>query len=270
MKGVFLQRLVLGSKAGLIAGLTYGILLQFLIGPLILKAEAFETKAETTSAHSHSHDPGVKAHHHHHETTVSEGDSSAPSGKRFLWTWIGCLLLGLAFGILATLAYSILEFRNILSSEFFATPWKPSLLISVAGFLIFFGIPSLGLPPQLPGVIGSEEDFEFRQFWWLQSVALSSIGLILTVYLQRRFPKGRSIAFLLCVLLWILLFGFLFWIPGVPPHSTETPVPSSLRVEFVFNSIIANLVFWSMIGFLVTRFLRTKQNVFVSAETGRA
>ncbi|TGM98162.1 CbtA family protein [Leptospira yasudae] len=269
MKGILLKRLVLGSKAGLIAGLTYGILLQFLVGPLILKAEAFETKTETTSAHSHSHGTGVKAHHHH-ETTVSEGDSSAPSGKRFLWTWIGCLLLGLAFGILATLAHSILEFRNILSSEFFSASWKPSLLIAVSGFLIFVGIPSLGLPPQLPGVIGSEEDFESRQFWWLQSVVLSSIGLILSLYLQIVFSKGRSIALLLCVLLWILLFGFLFWIPGVPPHSTETPVPSSLRVEFVFNSIIANLVFWSVIGFLVTRFLRTKQNVFVSAETGRA
>ncbi|PJZ57358.1 CbtA family protein [Leptospira barantonii] len=284
MRENLFKRLVLGSKAGLIAGVAYGILLQFLVTPMILKAEVFETNANVSSAsantttsaktHSHSHVDGKK-HHHHSAVVSNEGSDSSQNIqdenfetlKRNVWTWIGCLLLGLAFGVLSAIGYSSLEFTNILTFEWIESVWKPSLLISGIGFIVFYAIPSLGLPLQLPGVAGSEEDFELRQAWWLQSIFLSSAALTFWFWIRNRFFKGRISSAIAFVFLLGILFAFLFWIPGVPKHSTTTSVPNDLLVEFRIKSAIANFFLWSTIGFLISNSIAKNREVPFPLET---
>lgn len=275
MRENLFQRLVLGCKAGLLSGVAYGILLQFLVTPLILKAEVFETNTNVSSAsvsstasietHSHSHKHENK---HHHHSSPSENETSS-AFKRYFWTWIGSLLLGLALGVFSSICLSILEYTNLLSSGFFESKWKPALSVSAIGFVIFYGIPSLGLPPQLPGVVGSEKDFELRQAWWLQSIFLSSAVLILWFYLRKRFFKRRISRVVALVVLLGILFCFLFWIPGVPSHSTETSVPNLLRIEFVFKSALSNLALWFLIGFFVSNSIFKNREVSFPAETQR-
>ncbi|PJZ27971.1 CbtA family protein [Leptospira kmetyi] len=297
MKENFFQRLVSGCKAGLIAGVVYGILLQFLVTPLILKAESFETNANVSSTsasvasktsgsieasaktHFHSHGHGKK---HHHPSSVVSNENSNRVGsdstqenesfeifKRNVWTWIGCILLGLSFGVLSAIGLSTLEYTNVLKFDFLQSKWKSTFLISGIGFILFYGIPSLGLPPQLPGVVGSEEDFELRQSWWLQSIFLSSSILILWFFIRNRFFKGRTSSAIAFVFLFGILFIFLFWAPGVPEHSTATSAPNLLRVEFRIKSAISNLVLWFVIGFWISKSISKNRDVPFLPETQR-
>ncbi|AOP36523.1 hypothetical protein A0128_21175 [Leptospira tipperaryensis] len=252
MKEIFLKRLVLGCKAGLIAGLGYGILLQVLVTPLILKAESFETKSSENSGHVHSHEHGTKEHPR--SANPSE-ESNTFSPKRFVWTWVGAILLGLAFGSLATIGFSLLEFSQLLSPEFLRTRWKSSFTISILGFLIFFGIPSLGLPPQLPGIVGSEEDFGLRQNWWFGAVLGSTTTLIGIFTFFKLLNKSPIAANVLSLLLLILFLFYLFVIPGIPEHSTKSLAPESLRLQFILTSLATNILLWLGIGFLVSHFI---------------
>lgn len=138
-----------GAKAGLVAGLAFGLFVALVGNPLIAAAEGGQSEANVES-----HDHGADGHaeeagHHHDDAVAGESHDHAASavsssvtdlvgiGSAVLWG----LLLGLGFGV----AY------------FFLEPTLPEsalggrLVLAGAGFAIVSGAPWLVLPPSVPG-----------------------------------------------------------------------------------------------------------------------
>jgi cobalt transporter subunit CbtA len=118
---------------------------------------------------------------------------------------------------------------------------RDGLLWGVAGYAVFQALPSLGLPPQLPGTLSA--DVVQRQIWWIATIVASAIGLGLLAY-------GRN-------LLWALVAIALL----VAPHLIGAPeiegywgyAPPELGAVFATRVLGVGLVAWAFLGWLVMR-----------------
>ncbi|RDZ51209.1 hypothetical protein C5C07_16540 [Haloferax sp. Atlit-4N] len=161
---MFAEYLTRGVKAGLVAGLVFGLFMAIVANPLVAYADELNHAAVEESAHSHeaesahSHDAegthsheSDGAHSHesggthagegggHHDTAVSMAVTKAVSvAAGGLW---GVVLGGAFFGV----------------AFFFLEPAIPgpdaakSYLMGFAGFVTVSGAPWLVLPPAAPG-----------------------------------------------------------------------------------------------------------------------
>lgn len=131
-----------GAKAGLVAGLAFGLFVALVGNPLIAAAEGGLGGADVES-----HDGGGAAEHHDHGAGESH-DHAASAVSAAVTDVVGVasavlwgLLLGIGFGV----AY------------FFLEPTLPDsavggrLALAGAGFVTLSGAPWLALPPGAPG-----------------------------------------------------------------------------------------------------------------------
>ena len=245
-----------GCKAGLLAGVVFGLLLLGFVSPLVQRAEVFENAPTLNLVHEpHDHS------HPHPEVMKSE------KWERPLLTFVGALLLGVSFGILSSLIlFAALRFRFISLERFARQPWWIGLMVGVLGFAIFHGIPALGLRPALPGVAGSEGDHAVRQTWWLVSVASSLSAFLLFVcffaWARKRGLAAQSVLFGAVVLLLVFpFFGF-----GVPVYSTASVTPLDLQQRFILVSLVVSAAFWLVLGTIQSYFVyKISKNVPWSA-----
>jgi cobalt transporter subunit CbtA len=246
----FMNRiLVQGCKAGLVAGLIWGGLVLFFVSPLIVQAEKYEvisTEAgiEVSSEEDHTHLSG----HSHSHSSLTEQDAEKGGWKRHLLTLLGTSLLGTAFGVLFAFGLSWVVYHNIIS---FRTPPPIYLgsLMGLLGFVIFQGIPALGLPPPLPGVIGAEHSYSARQNWWLLSVTCSTISFLVVSFSVRSATAQKGIG----MLLGFVFLLFPFWIGA--PEEGQSSAPEVLRYQFLGASLITNAAYWLVLGSLLFYFL---------------
>jgi predicted cobalt transporter CbtA len=152
--------LIQGCKAGTIAGLIWGLMMLGFVSPIIQTAEKYEVAAQQSEVHNH------ESHHHHHGAATSV-EFEPNAWQRPLLTVLGSTLMGIAFGILMSLCISVGVKFKLFSANTLRRPILVGAFLGVFGFLIFQGIPSLGLSPALPGIIGAEHDYEARQSWWI-------------------------------------------------------------------------------------------------------
>lgn len=225
----FLQK---GCKSGLLAGVLWGLLFLFFTSPLIWEAEAYE---ETGN------------HHHIQETLHSrahgEGrfDLIGNIKQQIVPTVLGCTLLGGAFGIIISLFLGLGFSFGFFTRNFFESPIRSATLTGLISFLIFHGIPSVSNPPELPGVIGSEESFTSRQYWWIQSIVCSIMGVLIYLIISSK-ESGRIVkVFGLLLGIFIALLPFL---SGTGAEAVNSVVPPELRSRFVYYSLTINFIFW--------------------------
>jgi cobalt transporter subunit CbtA len=201
------RRLVAASLlAGILAGLLLSILQHYQTLPLILAAERFEM-----------FDPG-----HVHDWQPEDG------WQRNLLTVLFNGLTGFGFALLLTAA---MYWRG-------ASGYLRGLGWGVAGYLVFFAAPSLGLPPELPGTDNAA--LHSRQIWWLFTAAATAAGLC-GLFLS----KNR-----------LLQIGSVLLIAS--PHLTGAPhpdvihalAPEALQQRFVLMSAVSNGLFWLALGSL--------------------
>ena len=141
--------------AGLLAGLVLTAIQQIQVIPIILEAETYETSVPTPEANIHQHEDDA---HHHHD---SEAWGPEDGWQRTLFTAFANVLVAIGFALLLAAAFSLRpSFR-----------WQQGLLWGLAGYLVFFVLPSLGLHPEIPGTVSAE--LSHRQAWWLLTVACS-------------------------------------------------------------------------------------------------
>ncbi|RDZ62534.1 hypothetical protein C5B90_15275 [Haloferax sp. Atlit-12N] len=153
---MFAEYLTRGVKAGLVAGLVFGLFMAVVANPLVVYADELNHAAVEESGHSHeaesahSHDSeGTHSHESgdshagegggHHDSAVSMAVTKAVSvAAGGLW---GVVLGGAFFGV----------------AFFFLEPAIPgpdaakSYLMGLAGFVTVSGAPWLVLPPVAPG-----------------------------------------------------------------------------------------------------------------------
>lgn len=215
--------------AGLIAALVFTVVQSVWVTPLILQGEVYEDAAEA-APHSHEHEAHEAAEHeeaaggHHHD----ENEWKPEDGwQRTLFTFGANLLMGVGYAFVLVALYLLWrEPRNILTSA----------LYGVAGFLVFFGAPALGLPPDLPGTAAAE--LSIRQEWWAMTAVATAVGLFL-VFSQRRWAlRVLGVAIVIAP----------HFVPAPQPVVESSLAPAELQSQFRVATAVCNAVFWLALG----------------------
>ncbi|KRQ03446.1 CbtA family protein [Bradyrhizobium sp. DASA03076] len=231
--------------SGFVVGLLVTVVQQFGTVPLILKAEVFEKAA---GAHQHDaaaqpvaagHDHAAHDHgdHDHGAGDHDHGGAWEPRDgfERNAYTAAANVLTAIGFALLLAGFFAVRSGATGTSVS-----WHEGLLWGLAGFAVFTLAPSLGLPPELPGVPSAP--LLSRQIWWLAAVLATAGGLALIVF-RRTVPAAISGVILLTL-------PHLIGAPDLA--NVETNVPSSLLHQFVTAVTVTSLVFWTLLGGLTS------------------
>jgi cobalt transporter subunit CbtA len=180
--------------------------------PLILEAEVFEVAD-------------------HSEHSADEATWSPEDGlERTAYTVMANLVVGVGFGLLLVGAFVLAETAGRPIGTFRGLLW------GLASFLVFALVPSLGLPPELPGTAAAE--LAARQLWWIATAAATALGLGLIAFAKP--PWVKALAFPVMALPHLI---------GAPESSEDGgSVPAELAREFVISSLATTALFWITLG----------------------
>lgn len=196
------RTLLPGLAAGTVAGIVLSALYLLLIQPMILEAEVFEL-----------------------------GATEAAAGMTFVR-----LLDTLLFNVLTGVGFALV-LSAILTLRGQPVGLQQGLLWGAAGFVAAALAPSIGLPPELPGM--SAAALAERQLWWLLTVAATSAGLALIAFGRNPALKFAGAA--------LLVIPHLFGAPH-PVASDAGGVPAELAARFTAVSLASMAVFWAVLG----------------------
>jgi len=261
---MFFRNIVFAAlAAGILAGIILGTLQHFQVTPIILGAEVYEIADEAepplaAEAHDHTnpahHTPEKMAEHlaaiepasnehtaknaeghgtdHHHDPEAWGPEDGA---ERIFYTYLSSSLMAIGFALVIISGMSLTDKKSI----------KAGALWGLAGYIAFFVAPTLGLPPEIPGMEAAA--LEGRQSWWLLTVLLTAIGLGLLA-----FGKGA--------LRWSgLLVIAIPHILGAPqpeshgfahPDATAVAALEALVGQFEIATAVVNGIFWVCLGLL--------------------
>jgi len=221
----FRQIFLSASLTAIIASVIFSLYQFYFISPLIFAAEVYEVA----------------------ELIASEQvEPWAPEDgtERFIFTWLANFLMSLAYSLLLACA---MAYRGP-SSALKGLAW------GIGAYLAIFVAPSLGLPPEIPGMDAA--DLGSRQDWWLLTVTLSAIGLAALAF-SPRYYKGAGFI--------LILLPHLIGAPTPELHGFSHPDPNAVQAltdlwhQFVLQTSIANALLWLIIGsttgFLCQRFI---------------
>lgn len=140
--------------AGGIAGLFLAEIQYFMLVPMVIEAETYDT------------------------ANVNEHDwLSTDSTKQIFFIAAQRVIAGIGFGLLLTACYSFCR----------AITLRSGIWWGLAGFTAFHFSPALGLPPELPADV--VEGSGMRQVWWLLTVITTAAGLWLIVFQSSYYQK---------------------------------------------------------------------------------
>ncbi|WP_079214709.1 CbtA family protein [Herbaspirillum robiniae] len=237
------------ASAVVIAGALSGVLLsgvqQLQVEKIILKAEQYE-KAGEAAEHAHQHEvaasaaaagaaPVAAAEHEHEHGHDGDEWEPADGAERTGYTVLANVSMAIGFALMMVAAIAV-SGRQV--------SWRSGLLWGLAGYVVFFVAPSLGLPPEVPGTLAAP--LHARQWWWVMTAGLTAGGLGAIVY-ARAWP-------------WKLLGVLLLAVPhviGAPQPEVHGGVaPEELARAFIHATAMANAVFWLALGGLTGFFYR--------------
>ncbi|MDF1581892.1 MAG: CbtA family protein [Methyloprofundus sp.] len=221
----FRQIFLTACLTAIIASIAFSLYQFYFVSPLIFAAEAYEI-ADSTASES---------------TQVWAPEEGI---ERFFFTWLANFLMSLAYSLLLACA---LSYRGS-SSAVKGLAW------GIGAYLAIFVAPSLGLPPEIPGMDAA--DLHARQTWWLLTVILSATGLAVLAFSPRHY-KGAGLI--------LILLPHLIGAPTPELHGFSQPDPNAVLAltglwhQFVLQTSIANALLWLIIGptsgFLCQRFI---------------
>ena len=217
------ETVLAGTVAGLIAALVFTLLQSLWVTPLILQGETYEDAAEAASASSHHESESPAAEHHH------EADEWKPQDgwQRTSFTFAANLLMGVGYSFVLIAMYLLWsEPKSALEGAVYG----------LAGFLVFFAAPGLGLPPELPGTAAAE--LTARQQWWLMTTVATAAGLILLCSRPRWWLRVLAIG--------VIVVPHL--IPAPHPAVESSLAPAQLQSQFRIATTVCNAVFWLALG----------------------
>ena len=230
---------------GFIGGIIVTGVQMLKVTPLILQAETYELDE---LAVNHTHSPSGFEHEHnlngvtldnhlqvkdvHEVQTVSSTDIEeswmpADGMERSFFTMLSNIFTAIAFSFILVAVYLL---RGKPVTYFSGVLW------GAAGFAVFSGATSLGLPPELPGMTAAA--LESRQIWWIGTVIATATAIGFFTESTTIPPK---------------IFGVvLITLPhiiGAPhPHVFESNVPAELSAQFAAASLLTSVFFWMVLG----------------------
>ncbi len=220
----------------ILAGLTAGILISgfhhVTTVPLIIKAESYENKAETTNTGTPYQ--GARIYLAHGDAPGDHGEETGgwmPKDglERTFWTTVTTILTATGFALLLTSCYA-------LKGE--AVTGRIGVIWGTAGFAAFALAPGLGLPPELPGSAAAA--LLDRQLWWLYAAIATASGLAAMIFGKNWLWAGLGLVLLISP-----------HILGAPhPHEYNSPVPAEIGGHFATASLTASFILWTLLGWL--------------------
>lgn len=237
---VFRNVVFIAAIAGLFAGIAMAVMQSFATTPLIIAAEAFEGGAAhgpEEELHTHgegadtiikTHEAGVGGHTHTPAHDHGEGAWAPEDGlERELYTAAANVVTAIGFALVLVVASEL--FGGIAS-------WRQGLAWGFAGFAAFSLAPTLGLPPELPGMPAA--DLGARQVWWTATVAATAGGLGLIAFGRSALFAGIGVA--------LIVLPHLIGAPQPETHATA--VPADLHRSFIVAVTVTSLLFWLALG----------------------
>ncbi len=204
--------------AGLIAALVFTLVQSVWVTPLILQGETYEEAAEASADHHESE----RAHHHDAEAWKPQD-----GWQRTLFTFAANLLMGVGYSFVLVALYLLWrEPKSTLGGAAYG----------LAGFLVFFAAPGLGLPPELPGTAAAE--LTSRQQWWAMTAVATAAGLILFCAQPRWWLR----------LLALGLIAAPHLVPAPHPAVESSLAPAELQSRFRLATTVCNAIFWLSLG----------------------
>jgi predicted cobalt transporter CbtA len=178
--------------------------------------------------------------HSHTSPAVSPEEPAVSRPVQKLGLFIGFLLYGGAWGLLfGLLAYAI-------------RPWFTEIDYGKQGFFLaaLLGwavaiFPLLKYPANPPGV-GELETIGIRQQLFLGFIALSLIGTVVALAIERRLRRTDRLARAGVMIIYAVCLAMLFL--AFPSNPDPVRLPPGLVGEFRFLSLLGQLVLWTAMG----------------------
>jgi cobalt transporter subunit CbtA len=228
-----------GLVSGAVAGFVMALLQFWLIQPLIVQAERYETGELVLKVTEASPaEATVIAAKEPAAVGYAHPDMGAGNGldvSRNFQTVLFLVLTWGGFGLVASAAVAALS--AIGRTEHVSWPG-----IALTGFAAFCLAPALGLPPELPGMQAA--DLEARQFWWISTAFATSAGAGLILVWRK--PQ---------IFIAALVIGLSPHVVGAPvlDEHLAAVVPPELSALFSARVIGTNLVGWVVLGMILAR-----------------
>ena len=224
--------------AGIIAGICISAVHQFTTVPLILMAEQFEVSDGREWHPALNLNRGTSDHQNFFFMTPAHADKKIIEDhvswqpdtyfERITYTGLTTILVGVGFALLLV---SGMVIRG--STENF----RSGVIWGIGGFCAFTLSPSMGLPPELPGMSGAE--LFARQTWWIGTMISTIVGLWALIFMKN--PTFWFIGFV------VVLAPHIIGAP-IAESSAQNAVPAELAAKFVAISIGVSGLFWVLLG----------------------
>lgn len=216
--------------AGLAAGLIAALLQFWLVTPLLLEGELYES--------------GIRSHF----AASLDAPVQSPAGiAEGLTQDLSRHIMTAGFNLVAYTAFALILLAAMTFAERFGHPLgaRSGIVWGLCGFFALHLAPAVGLPPELPGTIAAE--VELRQVWWLATAAATAIGLGLVAFGTGLLPAIGIAALALPHLI------------GAPHLDTYFGIaPPELAAEFVARSLGVAAASWVVLGWLSAYFFTRK------------
>jgi cobalt transporter subunit CbtA len=144
-----------------------------------------------------------------------------------LFTFGANLLMGVGYSFVLVALYLLWrEPRNTLSGAIYG----------LAGFLVFFAAPGVGLPPELPGTAAAE--LSIRQEWWAMTAVATAVGLFLLFSQKSWVMRALALAIVIAP----------HFVPAPQPAVESSLAPAQLQSQFRVAATACNALFWLSLG----------------------
>lgn len=204
--------------AGVAVGVVSTVLHLWLITPLLLEGELYET--------------GAKVHF------AANGSSQSDAGGVSIWTEPARHLTTLGFNMVTFTAFGLLLVAGFALSERRGHHLSPQngLIWGLCAFVAVQLAPAIGLPPELPGTIAAE--VALRQAWWITTILCTGAGLAMIAFARALWPMALGTILMVLPHIW-----------GAPHLDTYFGVaPPELSAHFATSSLGASAISWSLLG----------------------
>ncbi|MFK5948290.1 MAG: CbtA family protein [Methylococcales bacterium] len=227
---MYFRNLVLSAFIiAIVVGAIFSIYQAVFITPIIIDSEVYEVLEPATN---------------HVEAWAPEDGL-----ERGSWSFVTNFLLCFSYGLVLL---------SVMATQTSVTAVK-GLLWGTAAYISFFVAPSLGLPPEIPGMEAA--NLEGRQSWWLLTVILTVIALWLIAFYS---PISKFVGILLLLIPHFIgapqpeIDGFI----NTDPKAIEAL--TQLWHNFIIQTSLANALLWLLIGglsgYLVEKFIYSIDN----------
>ena len=234
---MIVRYLLAALVAGLIAGALQTVVQYAKVIPLILEAEKYEGGAPVAHEHTSGLELSIVS-----KAQAQAATETAPAAPAVAEEEEGGMLFGvgrttgtLMANLVAGAGFALLLMAAVVFTGSSLTVANGALW-GAAGWLVFHMMPSVGLPPELPGFPAAEL-FD-RQVWWTGTVIATAVALYLIIL--RKEPVAKAAGVVLMLVPHVI---------GAPqPTDITSNVPAILAAEFAVATLSAALLFWIVLG----------------------